>query len=64
MCRRVREARSSPTPDLFFGSGLGAISYKLITFHRWNDELRYLRRFSIVLVALVAELVVENILVW
>lgn len=69
--RRLPKSHSSPhhvftcSPvRVFTVSGLVSIAIKLVQFHRWNDELKHLKSFVIVFLCLVAELFVENILVW
>lgn len=45
-------------------AGCGYLSYLLMHFRRWSDELRYLPRFLAVFALTVLELLIENFLVW
>jgi hypothetical protein len=45
-------------------AGLVTLGHRLLTFKRWGDEHRYVMRFLICFVIMVAELLVENCMVW
>lgn len=55
-------ARSPPPPS--FLSGLGALAHRLLTFKRWGDEHRYVMRFLVCFLIMIAELLFENCMVW
>ena len=56
-CGRVKHAHA-------LHAGCGYIAYVLVHFKRWSDELRYLPRFFVAFAITVAELMIENFLVW
>lgn len=45
-------------------SGLAALGYHILTFKRWGDEYPYVLRFVAFFVAMVVELLWENVMVW
>lgn len=45
-------------------TGLAWMLLRLVTFRRWADETRYVPRFLLCFLIMVAELTVENCMVW
>lgn len=45
-------------------TGMGGLVYKLLTFRRWNDEVRHMRGFFVTFAVLLLELGVENFFIF
>jgi hypothetical protein len=63
-------ARASPAPPRLAPHppttppGLGKLGHAILTFRRWSDEYRYVPRFLVCFIIMIAELLFENCMVW